>query len=361
MLPSLTLPIRLSQLLPSLTLPIQLRSQPSFTRFHFSYSTRLRSQPSSSAQETSAATGQVLATKRLKHNNELYYKTLHQYNELFKSHETYLDTFLLANSFHNLFLNTSTSKSRNLFAYKKLSSQISVLQPYKIAFNQPLDANKLLHPPQTMAPSSPSCASPSLDNCDTSITDDPLDNPDNDAISDMSINDNNDAISETSIDDNNDDPIPIDEIEEPFTLIIFRMLPILLPFLMMHPQFVLSIATPILFLFFIFLPFINPLPPLKMLTNFCHSTLPLLFLPLLKFLLSALYIYTFQIFQKRPGNNSSKLNPHPKINFKHSTLKFKSNSENFLFLPLVITSQPSNCTENELLKKLKLIKISRTK
>ena len=108
-------------------------------------------------------------------------------------------------------VNTSTSKSCNLFAYKKLSSHISVLQPYKIAFNQPLDANKHLDPPQIMAPSSPSCASPSLDNADTSITDDPLDNPDNDAISDMSIKDNNDAISETSIDDNNDDdPIPVD-------------------------------------------------------------------------------------------------------------------------------------------------------
>ena len=158
---------------------------------------------------------QFLATKRLKHDNEVYYKTLHQYNELFKSHEAFLDSLLLANSFHNLSVNTSTSKSRNLFAYKKLSSQISVLQPYKIVFNQPLDANKHLHPPQIVAPNSPSCASPSLDNADTSITDDYLDNPDNDAISHTFIKEKNDAISETFINDNddhtdNDDPIPIE-------------------------------------------------------------------------------------------------------------------------------------------------------
>ena len=35
--------------------------------------------------------GQFLATIRLKHNIEVYYKTLHQYNELLKSHEAYLD------------------------------------------------------------------------------------------------------------------------------------------------------------------------------------------------------------------------------------------------------------------------------
>ena len=160
--------------------------------------------------------GHFLATKRLKHNNEVCYKTLHQYNDLLKSHEAYLDSILLANSFHNLSFNTSTSKSCCPFAYKKLSSHIFVLQPYKIALNQPLDANKHIHPPQIMALSSPSCASASLDNANTSTTDDPSDYPDN-VISDMSIKDNNDAISEKSIEDNNDDPIPIDELKEPLT------------------------------------------------------------------------------------------------------------------------------------------------
>ena len=99
---------------------------------------------------------------------------------------------------------------------------MSVLQPFKIVFNQPLDANKHLHPPQIVAPNSPSCASPSFDDANTSLTDDPLDNPEKDAIYDTSIKDKNDAISETTIDDNDDhtdkdDPIPIDEIEEPLT------------------------------------------------------------------------------------------------------------------------------------------------
>ena len=86
--------------------------------------------------------GQFLATKRLKHNNEVYYKTLHQYNELSKSHEVSLDSLLLANSFQNLSVNTFTTKSRNTFAQKKLPSRIAVLQPYKIVFNHPLDAKK---------------------------------------------------------------------------------------------------------------------------------------------------------------------------------------------------------------------------
>ena len=105
-----------------------------------------------------------------------------------------------------------------------------------------------------MAPGSRSCASPSWDNADTSINDDPLDNPENDAISETSIDDNDDHT-------DNDDPIPINEIEEPLTTLIFRMLLIIRPILMMHLQFVLSIGTPILFPFFVLLPFINPLPP----------------------------------------------------------------------------------------------------
>ena len=50
--------------------------------------------------------GQFLATKRLTHHNEVYYKFFHQYNELLKSHEGYLDSLLLANSFHNMSVNT---------------------------------------------------------------------------------------------------------------------------------------------------------------------------------------------------------------------------------------------------------------
>ena len=60
-----------------------------------------------------------------------------------------------------------------------LSSQISVPQPFEIDFNQLLDADRQLHRHQTVAPNSPSCASPSLDIADTSLTDDPLDNPEN--------------------------------------------------------------------------------------------------------------------------------------------------------------------------------------
>ena len=50
--------------------------------------------------------GQFLATKRLKHNNNIYYQTLHQYNELFKAHENYLDSLLLTTAFQNLTFQT---------------------------------------------------------------------------------------------------------------------------------------------------------------------------------------------------------------------------------------------------------------
>ena len=76
--------------------------------------------------------GQFRATKRLKHNNEVYYKTLHQYNELSKSHEVDLDSLLLANSFKNLSVNTFTTKSRNTFAQKNFPLELLSSSPIKL-------------------------------------------------------------------------------------------------------------------------------------------------------------------------------------------------------------------------------------
>ena len=120
-----------------------------------------------------------------------------------------------------------------------------------------------------------------------------MDNPANAAIFDTSIRDNNDAISEKSLDNDdhtdNDDSIPIDEIEEPLTPINnsdasdtssnFDDAPLIRIIDRYPDPFPLS-STPFL--------------PQRMLTNFSHSN-----------------------------------TPHPKINFKNSTFKFKSNSENF--------------------------------
>ena len=52
---------------------------------------------------------QFLATKRPKLNTEVFFETHHRYNELLKSHEDYLDSLLLATSFQNLFVTSSTS------------------------------------------------------------------------------------------------------------------------------------------------------------------------------------------------------------------------------------------------------------
>ena len=51
--------------------------------------------------------GQFLATRRIKHNNDVYYQTLHQYNELLKAHERYLDSLLLTSAFQSLKIQTS--------------------------------------------------------------------------------------------------------------------------------------------------------------------------------------------------------------------------------------------------------------
>ena len=65
--------------------------------------------------------GQFLATKRIKHSNDFYYKTLSQYNELFKQHESSLDSLLLLTSFQKFSVDVSspnTTLNRNPFAYK---------------------------------------------------------------------------------------------------------------------------------------------------------------------------------------------------------------------------------------------------
>ena len=96
--------------------------------------------------------GQFLATRRLKHNNDVYYQTLYQYNELLKAHERYLDSLLLTTAFQNLKIQTSPLPNANLkiqtsplstthrhpFKFRKILSKTSVLKSYKREFNQPL-------------------------------------------------------------------------------------------------------------------------------------------------------------------------------------------------------------------------------
>ena len=96
--------------------------------------------------------GQFLATRRIKHNNDVYYQTLYQYNELLKAHERYLDSLLLTSAFHSLKFQTSNSKTqtqtsplsytqRNPFKFRKILPETSVLQSFKREFHQPLNVS----------------------------------------------------------------------------------------------------------------------------------------------------------------------------------------------------------------------------
>ena len=121
--------------------------------------------------------GQFLATKRLKHNNDVYYQTLYQYNELLKAHEQYLDSLLLTTAFKNLTVQTShlsnSSTHRNPFKFRKILPKTSVLKPYKIEFNQPLSVPvvpKYL-PPAPATPLLQSNTSDISDDCDNNKID----------------------------------------------------------------------------------------------------------------------------------------------------------------------------------------------
>ena len=82
--------------------------------------------------------GQFFATKRLKHNNDVYYKTLYPYNELLKAHETYLDSLFLTTAFKNYRFKFQPMSMSIIILSNYIYRKILVLKPYKIEFNQPL-------------------------------------------------------------------------------------------------------------------------------------------------------------------------------------------------------------------------------
>ena len=86
--------------------------------------------------------GQFLATKHLKLNNDVYYKTFQQYKELLKTHEVFLDSLLLTTAFRIFPVSTSLpTNSSKTFEYRKILTKISVFQPFKVQLNQPLDTS----------------------------------------------------------------------------------------------------------------------------------------------------------------------------------------------------------------------------